>query len=62
MDLDMSIAALSVDMTQAQTQQALGISVFTEAIHVSDEAMTELLDSIPANLDPNLGTSIDVMA
>ncbi len=62
MDMNMSIAALSVDMAQAQTQQTLGISVLTEAIHVSDDAMAELLDSIPTNLDPNLGASVDVSA
>ncbi len=62
MDMDMSIAALSVDMTQAKTQQQLGISILKEAMETSGEAVAELLENVPVSLDPNLGAAIDIMA
>ena len=60
--MDMSIAALSVGMAQANTQQQLGISVLKEAMEMSGEAVAELLESVPAVLDPNLGAAVDIMA
>ncbi len=60
--MDMSIAALSVNMAQAQTQQQLGISILKEAMETSGEAVAELLESVPAVLDPNLGAAVDIMA
>ena len=60
--MDMSIAALSVDMAQAQTQQQLGISVLKEAMEMSGEAMAELLENVSVSLDPNLGATVDIMA
>ena len=60
--MDMSIAALSVNMAQAQTQQQLGISILKEAMETSGEAVAELLESVPAVLNPNLGAAVDIMA
>ena len=60
--MDMSIAALSVNMAQAQTQQQLGISILKEAMETSGEAVAELLESVPEVLDPNLGAAVDIMA
>lgn len=61
-DMDMSIAALSVDMVQAQTQQLLGISILKEAMETSGEAVAELLENVPVSLDPALGATVDIMA
>ena len=60
--MDMSIAALSVGMAQADTQQQLGISVLKEAMEMSGEAVAELLENVPASLDPDLGAAVDIMA
>ena len=60
--MDMSIAALSVNMAKAQTQQQLGISILKEAMETSGEAVAELLESVPAVLDPNLGAAVDILA
>jgi hypothetical protein len=60
--MDMSIAALSVGMAQANTQQQLGISVLKEAMEMSGEAVAELLENVPVSLDPNLGAAVDIMA
>ena len=62
MDLDMSIAALSVNMAQAQTQQQLGISILKEAMEASSENVMELMEGISASLDPALGATVDIMA
>ena len=60
--MDMSIAALSVDMAQGRTQQQLGVSILKEAMEASGEAVAELLESVPVGLDPNLGAAVDIMA
>ncbi len=60
--MDMSIAALSVGMAQANTQQQLGISVLKDAMEMSGEAVAELLENVPVSLDPNLGAAVDIMA
>lgn len=60
--MDMSIAALSVDMAQARTQQQLGISILKEAMETSGEAVAELLENVPVSLDPDLGAAVDIMA
>ena len=62
MDLDMSIAAASVGMAEARTQQQLGISVLKEAMEASSENVMELMEGITASLDPGLGTAVDIMA
>ena len=58
----MSIAALSVGMTEARTQQQLGISVLKEAMEASSENVMELMEEFSANLDPALGATVDIMA
>lgn len=59
--MDMSIAALSVDMHLAQTQQNFGVAVMKMAMDDSAEQMEEVLQEI-GNLDPNLGNNIDIIA
>jgi hypothetical protein len=61
-DMDMSIASLSVDMAQAKTQQQLGIAILKEAMETSGEAVAELLENVPENLTPDLGAEVDIMA
>ena len=61
-DLDMSIAAVSVGMHQAQVQQSLGVSVLKEAMDSSGQGLETMLSSMTESLDPNLGTMIDVLA
>ena len=58
----MDIAALSVGMAEARTQQQLGISILKEAMEASSESVMELMEEISANLDPALGATVDIMA
>ena len=62
LDTSMSIAALSVDMQQAENMQNLGIAVLKKAMDASTEGVDELLDVVSGSLDPNLGGNIDVLA
>lgn len=59
--MDMSIAALSVDMKLAQTQQDFGVAVMKMAMEADTSIMDEALD-IVESLDPALGNNIDIMA
>lgn len=59
--MDMSIAALSVDMSMARTQQELGISVLKMAMETDTAAVEEVLQSVES-LDPALGNNIDLKA
>lgn len=61
MDLTMSIAQMSVNMHQQQTQQSLGIAVAKMAMDSGTEAL-ELIEESTASLDPNLGKSVDIYA
>ena len=54
--MDMSIAAMSVDMSQARLSQQFGISVMKMAMDTTEEAMGEMLES----LDPAVGNNIDI--
>ena len=59
----MNIAALSVGLSEAKTQQGLQISMMKKAMDMAGEGMEELLAGTgPASLDPNLGTTVDVQA
>ena len=58
----MSIAALSVGMAEARTQQQLGISILKEAMEAGSENVMELMEEISASLDPALGATVDIMA
>ena len=59
--MEMSIAALSVDMHLAQTQQDLGVSVMKMAMETSTEQVEEILEEI-GSLYPNLGNNVDIIA
>lgn len=59
--MDMRIAALSVDMNLAKTQQELGISVLKMAMEAESSGVEEALEVVE-NLDPALGQNIDVTA
>ena len=59
--MDMSIAALSVDMNLAKTQQELGISVLKMALSTETSAVEEALEVVES-LDPALGNNLDITA
>ena len=59
--MDMSIAALSVDMKLAQTQQDFSVAVMKMAMNDTAEQAEEVLQEI-GNLDTNLGNNIDIVA
>ncbi len=59
--MDMAIAALSVDMSMARTQQDLGISVLKMAMDNQAAAVEETLEAIES-LDPALGNNLDITA
>ena len=60
MGMDMNIAAMSVDMSQARYTQQLGISVMKMAMDTTEEAVGELLEELGGSLDPALGNNIDI--
>jgi hypothetical protein len=59
--MDMSIAALSVDMHLAQAQQNFGVAVLKMAMEDSAEQTDEVLEELQ-NFDPALGNNIDIIA
>lgn len=59
--MDMSIAAMSVDLNLARTQQELGISVLKMAMEADSSVVEEALEAVES-LDPALGNNIDIMA
>ena len=59
--MDMAIAALSVDMSMAKTQQEWGVSVLKMAMAADNSAIEEALEVIES-LDPALGNNLDVTA
>ena len=59
--MDMNIAALSVDMHLAQSQQNFGVAVVKMAMENSTEQAEELLQEIQS-FDPALGNNIDIIA
>ena len=59
--MEMSIADLSIGMSQAYLQNAVSISVLNMTMDTAANqltAMTEVLDNLA--VDPNLGSNIDV--
>ena len=54
--MDMSIAAMSVNLSQARFSQQLGISAMKMAMNTTEEAVGEMLES----LDPAVGNNIDI--
>ena len=59
--MDMAIAALSVDMSMARTQQEWGVSVLKMAMEADNSAVEEALEVIES-LDPALGNNLDITA
>lgn len=59
--MDMAIAAMSVDMNMAKTQQELGISVLKMAMEAETSGVEEALEVV-GSLEPNLGNNLDVTA
>ncbi len=59
--MDMAIAALSVDMSMAKTQQELEVAVLKKALEADTSAVEETLAMV-GSLDPNLGVNLDVTA
>jgi hypothetical protein len=59
---DMGIAALSVGLHQAQTQQQMGVSVLKMAMDSSSQGVEEVLEQLGDSLDPAVGQSLDIMA
>ena len=60
MDLTMSIASLSVGLTQAKTEQSLQLSVMKDAMNMAGQELLASAETV--SLDPNLGTMVDVQA
>lgn len=59
--MDMSIAAMSVDLSMARAQQDIGISVLKMAMAADTSAVEEALEVVES-LDPALGNNIDILA
>ena len=59
--MDMAIAAMSVDMNMAKTQQELGISVLKMAMEAETSGVEKALEVV-GSLEPNLGNNLDVTA
>ncbi len=62
MGFDMSIAAMSVGMHQAQAQQQLDVSVLKMAMETAETGTEELLEELSVSLDPSLGSMVDILA
>ncbi|MBR1396696.1 MAG: YjfB family protein [Selenomonadaceae bacterium] len=56
--MDMSIAAMSVGMHQAELWQNIGIEVLKKAMDADTEMIEEALDI--GSLDPALGNNVDI--
>ena len=59
--MDMAIAALSVDLNMAKTQQELSMSVLKMAMSTDTSAVEEALELVES-LDPAIGNNLDVTA
>lgn len=57
MDMDMSIAALSVTQHQANAWQEIGIKMLDKAMDTDVQMIEETLEMA---VDPNLGHNIDI--
>ena len=62
MGFDMSIAAMSVGMHQAQAYQQLDVSVLKMAMETAETGTEELLEELSVSLDPSLGSMVDILA
>ncbi len=59
--MDMSIAAMSVDMHMARAQQDFGVAVLKMAMEADTSMLEEALEAVES-LDPALGNNIDISA
>ena len=59
--MDMSIAALAIDMKSAQVQQNFDVAVMKMAMDTNRELVTEELQQLES-LEPYLGQSLDILA
>ena len=59
--MDMSIAALAVDMKNAQVQQNFDVAVMKMAMDTNQEPVAEELQQLES-LEPYLGQSLDILA
>jgi hypothetical protein len=62
MDMDMSIAALSVGLSQNRSNEMLGVSVLKLDMDTAGQGAEAMLSAMTGSLDPNLGTHVDVTA
>ena len=58
--MDMSIAAMSVNMHQGEAMQDMGMAVLKMAMDTTEVAAEEMLEELA--VDPNLGTMVDIQA
>ena len=58
--MDMNIAALAVDMKNAQVQQNFDVAVMKMAMDTNQELVTEELQQLES-LEPYLGQSLDII-
>jgi len=59
--MNMNIAALAVDMKNAQVQQNFDVAVMKMAMDTNQELVTEELQQLES-LEPYLGQSLDILA
>jgi hypothetical protein len=62
MDMDMSIAALSIGLNQNEVQQQLGVSVLKMQMNAAEQGVEAILPQVSGNLDPDIGQCLDVSA
>ncbi len=63
MGFEMSIAAMSVGMHQAQAMQQMDVSVLKMAMDTAETGTEELLEELSSvSLDPSVGSMVDILA
>ncbi len=62
MDLTMSIAAASMDLSAAKVQQDVSISLLKKAMESQEESMNVIMDGVGAAMQPPAEHIIDVYA
>ncbi len=62
MDMDMSIAALSIGLNQGEVRQQFGVSVLKMQMNTVEQGIETILPQSSGSLDPGLGQHLDVSA
>ncbi len=62
MDLTMSIAAASMDLSAAKVQQDVSISLLKKAMQSQAESLNVIMDGVDAAMAPPVEHKIDVYA